>query len=768
MDLASLLGSGLAPELVWGLVPRFMGVIYVVAFASISGQVSGLVGSRGIAPIAQQLAAARTHMSAPGRYLEMPTLFWLNDSDAFVRALPLLGMASGFVAIYGGPAGFWALSFCWIAYLSLDGCSLWYPWDTLLFEAGFLALFLPSVSALPELAAVAPPLPVVAFMWRLLIVRLMWGFAKLKFIGTKKGDSLYLRGFLVWIPMCNPLGWAMQHAPNWFLRLSYAFMWVVEVICPGLCFFTGLPRALGGVGLVMLMGGIWATGNWGFFNLGYGLLCIVMLDTRSSLFDMTLADVSSPGGVAVHAVMALLAIGALLYFPGNSWLSGSFLHWPFDDIAYNRRWLRWLFGFYRTFAGLRVLGSYGVFPPSSNPGLKVVPVFEGSRDGVRWEAYGYKFMPSTAASRPPVVAPHHPRLDHAVIYPGAGMTDGDYLASIMGGAGKAYSFSPFSQFTWLQRTAQRLLEGAPSVLELFGHNPFESEPPRYVRVGLYALAPTSFAERRATGNHWRTRRVGLAFKPAQQDSLVWKYWLPPPELFHPDFVPRRRKSPALKALLAAYAGGQPHDEAVRVASDLSAAEVKRFWEEVVPLAASKRGDFRGARRTADALVARFGRETVLRAERIAERYVYLLRTRLEPHLWGDATPRIERRSDFRFHTLLHEIILDGRDSFERVLAEPGLAAERAQRQTDESALHLMAVFRPEIMAFHVQTQRIAKRITTALDMFIPGILEFRDVLTRDAPEDEVWLPVCERSEDGEWTVSGFESPDEPTAALPAE
>ena len=72
------------------------------------------------------------------------------------------------------------------------------------------------------------------------------------------------------------------------------------------------------------------------------------------------------------------------------------------------------------------------------------------------------------------------------------------------------------------------------------------------------------------------------------------------------------------------------------------------------------------------------------------------------------------------------------------------------------------------MAFHVQTQRIVKRITPALDQSIPGFLEFRELLTRDAPEDELWLPACERSEDGEWTVSGFEAPDEPVAALPAE
>ena len=46
--------------------------------------------------------------------------------------------------------------------LSLDGVvDLNYPWDCLLLEAGFLALFLPPALPLPALAAAAPPLPAV-------------------------------------------------------------------------------------------------------------------------------------------------------------------------------------------------------------------------------------------------------------------------------------------------------------------------------------------------------------------------------------------------------------------------------------------------------------------------------------------------------------------------------------------------------------------------------------------------------------------------------
>lgn len=35
------------PEIVWGLVPRFVGVIYVLAFGSLAGQIEQIGGSRG-------------------------------------------------------------------------------------------------------------------------------------------------------------------------------------------------------------------------------------------------------------------------------------------------------------------------------------------------------------------------------------------------------------------------------------------------------------------------------------------------------------------------------------------------------------------------------------------------------------------------------------------------------------------------------------------------------------------------------------------------
>jgi len=758
MESLAWLRAGAPPELVWGLVPRIVGALYTIAFASLSGQLLGLVGSRGISPAREQLAAMRAHFPGPLRFVRLPTLLWLSPSDRFLRALPWLGMAAGLYAVLGGPGSIWALAACFVLYLSLDVAALMFPWDCLLFEAGLLALFLPEPRCLPELGASALPLPVVAFAFRFLLVRLMWGFALLKFVGTKRGDNLYLQGFLAWMPMCTPLGFRVQHAPTWLLRASYGFMLFAEVACPPLAFFTGLPRVVAAVGLSSLMLGIWATGNWGFFNLGYGALCVVLLDTESSLFDTSWQTITgSPGALFVHVALLLHSFGALLYFPTSSWATHTVSHWPFDDYSWGRPLLRGLIAVFRALSPFRLMHGYGVFPPNSAPPIKVIPVFEGSRDGSTWLSYEYRYMPMSPTSRSPIVAPHHPRLDHLCVYAGSGMSESDYLASLVGGS-KVYGFSPFSHFSWLHRVCERLLEGEPSVRGLFALAPFADAPPTYMRISLRALTPASLETHARTGQGWHVRHVGTLLSARARDPLVFAHWLSPPELFHPDALHWRRKSPALSGMLTALASGVPLERAVCLHSDLRADEVTTFWDEFVPLVASTRGDLAAADETARAVHARFGKQAVLRFERLAERYVFVLRSRLEPYFFGKLEPRIAKRSNFRFHLLLHELILDGREQVEQVLLSPAVLAARTAPETEQTALHFITVVRNETVRFHGRTLRIARRMTNVFEQEIPGILEFRDLLSQATPLDEAWLPDCQRSDSGVWRCDNFVAP----------
>src|SRR5688572_10263329 len=163
-----------APELVWGLVSRGIGLVFLISFASLSRQVMPIAGSDGVVPVRDAFSAYERDFPTWKRFIYFPSLLWVNRSNAMLKALPWAGMVAAAAAIVGGPWTPWAMAICFIAYLSLDRpMTLVYPWDCLLFEAGFWGMFLPATHSLPLLTATAAPLPAVAWVYRLLVFRVM-------------------------------------------------------------------------------------------------------------------------------------------------------------------------------------------------------------------------------------------------------------------------------------------------------------------------------------------------------------------------------------------------------------------------------------------------------------------------------------------------------------------------------------------------------------------------------------------------------------------
>jgi hypothetical protein len=136
-----MLALTLSPALIWGLIPRFIGLLYVIAFGSLIPQLEAVVGTKGIIPVAARLRAIRRDFPGLRRFLDYPTVFWLSSSDGAVKLIPWVGVVCGLCMIYGGPVGPWALGLAWLLWLSLEPAALIFPWDTMLQEIGFLALF---------------------------------------------------------------------------------------------------------------------------------------------------------------------------------------------------------------------------------------------------------------------------------------------------------------------------------------------------------------------------------------------------------------------------------------------------------------------------------------------------------------------------------------------------------------------------------------------------------------------------------------------------
>src|SRR5215813_9285334 len=440
--------ENISPLTIWGVFPRLLAVVYMIAFTSLFHQALPFAGSRGISPIKSQLLKIKSDYPAYKHFFYFPTLLWIKADDWFIRLLMWVGIGASVWGAYGGPWSRMALVICWSVYLSFNlAIALTFPWDCLLLEAGFIAIFLPPAPALPELSAAAMPLPAVSWAYRWLIFRLILGFGKFKFLGTNVKELGYLKSFLAAMPIPNYLSWHARCLPAWFHKLGLGALFTIEILIPFLIFIPGDARLLAALGIIALMIVIQLTGNWGHFNLLAIVLCVTLFDHRASIFDQTLSGIFTPwSNLVTHTIVMILFIGGLVYFPFNSWCTQAWIYWP--SIARIQFFpLKCILNFYRALAPFRIVNAYGVFPPESGPSVRWVAVIEGTQDGKEWKEYPYRYFPTGPSSPPKFVAPHHPRLDHAVFYESYGTDAGNFLGSTFG-LGNPYSFS---RFLWLER-----------------------------------------------------------------------------------------------------------------------------------------------------------------------------------------------------------------------------------------------------------------------------------------------------------------------------
>jgi hypothetical protein len=764
--------SLVAPELVWGLIPRFVGLLYIIAFGGLIPQLVALIGTGGLGPITPRLAAARRDYPGIRRFFDYPTLLWLGSSDRTLRVLPWVGVACGAVMVYGGPLAPWANAVAWLLWLSLEPAALVFPWDTMLQEVGFLTLFLPTGQLLPSFEASTLPFPAVAFMFRWFVLRLMLGFAKIKFVGSKRDDALYMRGFFVWMPSPTPLAWYCHHLPAWVLRNMLYFMFVAEVIAPVLGFFSGPLRIVSFAILTMLMLGIQLTGNWGYFNIGYVMLSVCLLDTKSSIFDLGHEPWASTlwqwPHLGVNALMAIMFVTGLLYLVVfDSWTTRTLIRWPLDAFHWNRMWLRWLLAYLRAIAPFRIINGYGVFPPGAMAPFREMPVFEGSNDGSTWKAYRYLHMPSSARERTQWVAPYQARIDMAICYSGGGVFDASFYGSLVG---DGTPYTCYTRSSWLDRLSQKLLAGDQTLLRLMGHNPFPDAPPKFVRVSIVGMTYAHPEVRRATGDWWHVRRLGLAVPARGKEEWPEAIALPEPEVFHPDWVDYKRRSAPLRAITRAFQSGIEPDRAILTDSDLTSEEVRRFWQEFVPAANQGRGDFTRYAEYGEALLARFGKLGVVRFERVMERFAWLLRQRTERHQFADAQPKLPIDSNFRYHMFLLELVMDGKEAYERYLADPALVVARVAQSTDETQLWPLTMLRLHLMIAHMGAFRWTMIGAENYKLKIPGLFEYYPILSKTSMPGEEFCPEIVKHPNGEHTIEAFYPPPSevaPEGAQPA-
>lgn len=425
---------------------------------------------------------------------------------------------------------------------------LYERWDYLLLEASFLSLFLPSLSSL---SMGTLPLPIVSFSLRWLLFRLMFGFGKIKFAGASTKEFSYLKGFMVNQPLPNFLGWAIHDAPLFVHKLGLVAFFLSEIIVPfGFVFCSGSIRVWCALVTIVLQANIQLTGNFGFFNLLSGVLCIPCLDGGSNLTtDFAWTQVIE--FPLTHAILGgVLLPLSCFYLIFNSWCTMSLSHWPALNLPRTRGG-----DFIRMLGPFHVLHAYGIFFANSSPGIRWVPVIEGCEEAIdesllegdldpedrqrfeslKWEPYEYFYFQCSPYTRPPFVAPFHYRFDQSIFYDSVGMVPDTLFASLS--SGNPYDFLGGNR-TNLERVVQCLLldqqgsasssaspdstrspSTSPSPIEsLFKHNPFPSStrPVKSLRISLYLFQPTSIKEMMQSASkegggrakYWHVKYVG--------------------------------------------------------------------------------------------------------------------------------------------------------------------------------------------------------------------------------------------------------------------
>ncbi|CAJ0565533.1 unnamed protein product, partial [Mesorhabditis spiculigera] len=253
--------------------------IYLIAFASLFWQIPGLYGEKGITPIAPHLQCEEANILNCRSVLLMLLQKYVPMAPSLSMALLVLSaMVLSLITIaFQSARTSFSYFLIWLAYVAVyevGGTFLWFQWDSLLLESGFLAVILAAFND-------GPADQVAIYLYRWLACRLMFASGVVKLQSncpTWWGlTALEVHYESQCIP--TPIAWYFHHLPGWFNRFAVALTFYIELYLPPLFLvpFESV-RWFAGVNQILFMGLIMLTGNYNFFNLLYSLICVALLE----------------------------------------------------------------------------------------------------------------------------------------------------------------------------------------------------------------------------------------------------------------------------------------------------------------------------------------------------------------------------------------------------------------------------------------------------------------------------------------------------------
>ncbi|MEU7565473.1 lipase maturation factor family protein [Streptomyces fradiae] len=436
---------------------RGLAGLYLVAFLCAALQFRPLIGERGMTPVPAYLRRV------PAR--RAPSLFRLHYSDRFFAVCAWTG--AGLALALAAGAGdamplaasipLWAV--LWGLYLSIVNVGqIWYGfgWESLLLEAGFLAIFLGNDKT-------APP---VLLMWllRWLVFRVEFGAGLIKLRGDRCWrDLTCLCHHHETQPMPGPLSWFFHRLPRSLHKVEAAANHVTQLVVPFLL-FAPQPVATAAA-LTIAVTQLWLvlSGNFAWLNWITIVLALSAVDGR-----LVAEAPDLPGPPLWYAATATAVTVLVLALSVR----------PVRNLLSRRQAMN------RSFDPLHLVNTYGAFGTVGRVRYEIV--VEGTdepvaREGTVWRAYEFRGKPGDVRRLPRQFAPYHLRLDWMM-----------WFAAL----------SPAYAAQWFGPFVERLLEGDRDTLRLLRRNPFPDAPPALVRARLYRYRFTTWRELRSTGAWW--------------------------------------------------------------------------------------------------------------------------------------------------------------------------------------------------------------------------------------------------------------------------
>jgi len=448
-----LFGRELAParfERTADVVYRGIAACAVLAFVSLWAQADALIGDAGVLPAGEFLEAVKATFGN-GRYWAVPTLLWLGMPFHWVFAF---GTLCAVVAL-AGKLRTWAALGAYASYLSIVGAGQTftaYQWDTFLLEC----LFAAAVVARSPVAGI--------WVLRFLAFRFLFlsGAVKLLSGDPVWADLTALQYHFETQPLPTVFAWYAHHLPAPVLTFAVAATFAVELVLPFLIFGPRNLRAVAAAAFIGFEVLILVTGNYNFFNLLTIAICVALLDDRFLR--------ARP--VPARRIRRLGArwLAAVLIFLGLCQTAAAFARFPNPA-----QWVR----------PLKIVNGYGLFAVMTTERRELV--VEGSMDGRQWREYEFPFKPGDVDRAPGWAAPHQPRLDWQMWFAALSRPEYD---------------------PWIYDLVFRLLHAEPAILKWID-DPFDGEPPRYVRIVSYryTFSPPEGVPSRTgeTRGEWWTR-----------------------------------------------------------------------------------------------------------------------------------------------------------------------------------------------------------------------------------------------------------------------